>query len=109
MIDLRTMKIVSLPFYKFRNMGECEQYSLDNILKRLQRAKIVEFADKLDGSFIQITYSDSLYDGHNYILTSSKNLDEVVSPVIKYAREFYEKNKSYQRMISDHPGLYFCF
>ena len=108
-IDLRTMKIVSLPFYKFRNMGECEQYSLDNILKRLQRAKIVEFADKLDGSFIQITYSDSLYDGHNYILTSSKNLDEVVSPVIKYAREFYEKNKSYQRMISDHRDYTFVF
>ena len=113
-IDIRDFSIVSLPFYKFRNMGETagvdSLYSVDSIMKRLQTAKKIEYADKIDGSFIQITsLGKKRINGKPYVLASSGNLDEKISPVLTYARHYYEGNKSYSNLVSDFPDYTFIF
>ena len=49
-IDVRNEEIVLAPFRKFMNAGETEEYSFDNIKKRIENASSIEITDKLDGS-----------------------------------------------------------
>ena len=75
-IDLSTMNYVSLPFKKFRNINETSEYSIDAIKLRISNAKTpIEFSEKLDGSFIQMSYirDPNLYKG--IIISSSSSLD----------------------------------
>ena len=88
-INLELEEIVLSPFKKFRNLGECEENSLENIKRKIDVAKSIEITDKLDGSMQSarwyynevimsgsqsLSLSDSwrLTDGHN-MLTSNLN------------------------------------
>jgi len=118
-IDLRDMKVVSLPYSKFRNMGETSgdnsEFSVASVMKRVNSAKLLEFADKLDGSFIQITdllgKTITMNNGksYDYIITSSKHIDEDISPIITYARNYYEANPSYSKLIHENKDYTFMF
>lgn len=55
-IDLSDLSIVSLPYHKFRNMGECDGYEQEDVEARIDHAKRVEFSEKLDGSMVQIAW-----------------------------------------------------
>lgn len=55
-IDLPTHGIVSLPYYKFRNLNECDGYMSDQVDARIDVASKVEFTEKLDGSMIQLRH-----------------------------------------------------
>ena len=56
-VDVRDMSIVSLPYYKFRNLGECVAYDLDHVRVAIEAAggKLIA-TEKLDGSMIQMRY-----------------------------------------------------
>lgn len=88
-INLELEEIVLSPFKKFRNLGECEENSLENIKRKIDVAKSIEITDKLDGSMQSarwyynevimsgsqsLSLSDSwrLTDGYN-MLTSNLN------------------------------------
>lgn len=88
-INIVSEEIVLSPFKKFRNLGECEENSIDNIKKKIEVAKSIEITDKLDGSmqsarwyngkFIMsgsqsLSLSDSwrLTDGYNMLVNDSK-------------------------------------
>ena len=47
-INLELEEIVLSPFKKFRNLGECEENSLDNIKRKIDVAKSIEITDKVD-------------------------------------------------------------
>ena len=66
-VDARTLGIASLPFYKFRNVGECEAYSPENVAAACAERGVVA-TEKLDGSFIQLR---ALPDGGRVLSTSN--------------------------------------
>lgn len=56
-IDVRDMSIVSLPYYKFRNLNETQAYDIDHVRKAIEdnHGNLVA-TEKLDGSMIQMRY-----------------------------------------------------
>ena len=49
-IDVEKNCIILSPMKKFFNINEIEETTLENIQRRIDKAKTVEFSDKLDGS-----------------------------------------------------------
>lgn len=108
-LDINRCKVVSLPFYKFMNMNESEDYNEKNILDRLTKASIVEYTNKIDGSFIQITKLNSEYDFYKYpeLVASSRNIDE--TEIVRGAREWYENNPEYKLLVRSYPEYTLMF
>lgn len=108
-LDIRNFEVVSLPFYKFMNMNEAEDYTYEAVMQRLKCAKVVEYTDKLDGSFIQITKLKKKYDFYGYedLLTSSKNIRDTL--IVTGARKWYEGHVNYKEMVRSYPGFTFMF
>ena len=70
-INLKTMDYASLPYARFRDLGEAPSYSQEEVKRRIQEASLVEFTDKLDGSLIQITHiKDPRFFEGNLVPTS---------------------------------------
>lgn len=111
-INLESNTIVSLPFYKFFNIDENEEYSKKNIQKRIAKSKSLLVMDKLDGSFIQITF-----DGNTFIVGTSssfsskvetKSNNEHLDIAIDYF--FYDMAyKSLREQVKQNPQLTFMF
>lgn len=99
-IDLFTYEIISLPFYKFMNINENKDYLESEIMNRLMASKLVEYADKIDGSFIQITSLNKRYSFYPYsdLLTSSKNLKDTL--IVNDARKWYEEHTNYKYFVN---------
>ena len=103
-VDIRNFKVISLPFYKFMNIGEGVEYSLDSILHRLSCASLVEYADKADGSFIQATCIDKnyyKYYPYDTLLTTSKNIRD--TEIYSAARKWYEAHINYKKLVYAYP------
>lgn len=107
--NVRSFSVVSLPFYKFMNLNEAADYSSDAVSKRLENASSVEYSNKMDGSFIQISKLDKTSDFYNYpdILTSSKNILD--TDIVVLGRKWYESQPDYKRMVMDNPDYTFMF
>lgn len=107
--NVRTLRVVSLPYYKFMNRGEATDYMEPVLLERLKRAKLVEYSDKMDGSFIQITMLDKVYDFYKYpeLLTSSKNILNTETVVL--GRKWYETQPEYKNLVRGNPEYTFMF
>ena len=58
-IDVENDCIILSPFSKFFNINELEETSLDNVQKRIAKAKTIEFSDKLDGSMQSARWYDN--------------------------------------------------
>lgn len=58
-IDINTKQIVSYPFDKFFNLGECEETSIDKMQDIIDNAKYISVMDKVDGSTIIITKTEN--------------------------------------------------
>lgn len=108
-LDINRYKVVSLPFYKFMNLNESEDYSEKNILDRLAKANVVEYTNKIDGSFIQITKLNREYNFYKYqeLLASSRNVDE--TEIVGNAREWYENHPEYKLLVRSYPEYTLMF
>ena len=103
-IDFRKEELVLVPFRKFRNLNECNETSEARIRELLRDAKIVEFADKLDGSM----QSARFYDGR-LVMSGSRSIDRNSSYRLDNGYRFIESHENYIRMLRDHPHLTFVF
>ena len=103
-IDLKKETLVLVPFKKFRNLNECEETSEANIRERLEKAEVVEFSDKLDGSM----QSARFYDG-KLIVAGSRSIDRGASFRLDNGYRFIETHENYLSMLKDHPDLTFIF
>jgi hypothetical protein len=103
-IDFRKEELVLVPFRKFRNLNECKETSEARIRELLRDAKIVEFADKLDGSM----QSARFYDGR-LVMSGSRSIDRNSSYRLDNGYRFIESHENYIRMLKDHPDLTFVF
>ncbi len=112
-IDLYAMKYVLRPFDKFRNLGECEEYSMDAVQKRIDEAgpERVEVTEKLDGSFIQ---AGAIAGWTAVLLSSSGSLNQERSYQLRDAYQFiWERGNRYGaaicQMVLAHPDTTFMF
>ena len=103
-IDFKKEELVLVPFRKFRNLNECKETSEARIRELLKDAKIVEFADKLDGSM----QSARFYDGR-LVMSGSRSIDRNSSYRLDNGYRFIESHENYIRMLKDHPDLTFVF
>ena len=103
-IDFRNEELVLVPFRKFRNLNECKETSEARIRELLKDAKVVEFADKLDGSM----QSARFYDGR-LVMSGSRSIDRCASYRLNNGYSFIESHENYLRMLKDHPDLTFVF
>ena len=69
-IDVLNDNIVILPFDKFFNINENKETSIENIKKKIKKAKSIEFSNKLDGSM-----QCARYYNHQIIMSGSKAID----------------------------------
>lgn len=99
-IDIDLEEVVILPFKKFRNLNEGEENSIDKVRDRLERAKSIEFSDKLDGSMICAT----MYNG-KIVMSSSQSLDTAKSWRLSDAMKMFFSNPGYKKMVKDHNRL----
>lgn len=115
-VSLVTHEIVSLPFYKFRNLGECEAYSLDNVAAAIETAERVEVTDKMDGSFLQMKWmgEECTVFGSSHRLTSmsgslNPETNETLAFVYDWIDEFEAAGMRYTDMCRDFEDWTFIF
>ena len=74
----------------------------ENVLKRMQHANIVEVSNKMDGSMIAARYYNN-----DYIISTSKNLDENISKILKDAKAMFTDN--YKQLLLNNKDYTFIF
>lgn len=61
-IDLEKEQLVLTPFRKFFNLNEVEENKIETVINKINHAKVVEVADKLDGSMHSARwYNDDVF------------------------------------------------
>lgn len=104
-IDTTTCRVALYPFDKFFNINELEETSLENVKRRIAKAKNIEFSDKLDGSMVSARY----YKG-KLILNGSKSLNPSESwRLADNYRIVATEKATLGRMIKENPGYTFIF
>lgn len=104
-IDTATCRVALYPFDKFFNINELEETSLENVKQHIDKAKSVEFSDKLDGSMVTGRY----YDG-KLILSGSKSLNPSESWRLAENYKIVANEKStLGRLIKENPDYTFIF
>ena len=101
-LDIYKNDLVLTPFKKFRNLNECEEYSLENVQKRIENATTIEIYNKLDGSM-----QSARYYGGDYIMAGSQALDPEHSWRLQSGYRLLEDN--YRLMLRMHPEYTFIF
>lgn len=105
--------IASLPYYKFRNLNECDGYMEPEVRTRIADAVHGEFTDKLDGSMMQMRHlpdaADVFPDG--LLLTSSGSLSPVTSDHVRFGYEYVRTHPAerFHDMCRENPGKTFIF
>lgn len=113
-INLKSMIIESLPFYKFFNMGERDDYSADVIYSLAVNSRYMEFTDKLDGSFIQMTRTGNTKDSGNIqvLMTSSNTITPKGNAHLEYVHKCVHEDKNgegFFPLCCAYPELTFMF
>lgn len=103
-IDVEKETIVIAPFKKFMNLNQTEEYSLENVQKRIEKATCVEISTKIDGSMQCVSF----YEGE-YIMTGAQAvaLDNSWRLQDGYNRFMAEDNL--KRMVRENPNFTFIF
>lgn len=101
-IDIRSEEVVVAPFRKFFNLNEVEENLIENIIIEIEKAKSVEFANKLDGSMQCAT----MYKGE-VLLTGSMALTPKSSWRLEEGYRMLTSN--HINMIKDSPFITFIF
>lgn len=120
--DTRDMSIVSNPYYKFRNLNECDSYSEANVRAAIAAngGRMVA-TEKLDGSLIQLRYmEDEDREGGAWrdgmLVTTSNTLDGSDSAPqnshLANVRRMYvhaANDPRYRELARAYPGKTLCF
>ena len=116
-LNLQSWTVASLPFTKFRNLGETESYSMEEIQRRLSLAgnERTEVSEKLDGSMVQLRFlgkewEEDLFRGvlvstsGSLVPSQSRHLADILS----YLRTSPQAEYIY-KLVMAHPGQTFLF
>lgn len=103
-IDIKNDCIILCPFKKFFNINEIEETSLENIKKKIDNAKTIEFSDKLDGS-MQI----ARWYNNKIIMAGSQALNPNNSWRLKNGYEMINVLPGYKEMLIKYPEYTFIF
>ena len=95
-IDVVNECLVTRPYDKFFNIGECEENNEKNIRDRIKNCKSLEFSNKLDGSLVIARYYlDNLY-------ISSSGMADEDSIIISFAKKCINNNSNILNLIKDY-------
>jgi len=100
-VDLKEDKIVLLNFRKFFNLNEAEN-DIESVMKEIEGAEIVEFANKLDGSMQSVRYYKN-----DYFMAGSMALDLNKSWRLQDGYSMLTDN--HKQMIKNNPIFTFIF
>lgn len=103
-IDLINEEIVLCPFKKFRNINECEETSLENIKNRINKAKLIEITDKLDGSMQSATWYNN-----EIVMSGSQALDKENSWRLADGYRMLINDEHYINLLKSRPDCTFIF
>lgn len=120
--DTRDMSVVSNPYYKFRNLNECDAYSEANVRAAIDAngGRMVA-TEKLDGSLIQLRYVEGEdRDGGAWrdgmLVTTSNTLDGSASApqnshLVNVRRMYIHAadDGRYRDLARAYPGKTLCF
>ena len=112
-IDTESKEIVLLPYDKFFNLGEREETSQENIANRLQKARNVEFAVKMDGSLICTRwYKDQLVVAtsgtigpNNFLIDKSIEYINSHPNYLKLLQEYKDYTFMFEYIFQDDPHI----
>ena len=95
----------SVPFYKFMNVNQTEEYSIENIKRRIEDASYVEFTQKMDGCFVQAFYDRDLLH-----TTTACSFSHSQGAVIAHnANKYFVEQSNYCRMVEENQNWTFMF
>lgn len=103
-IDVEKNCIILSPMKKFFNINEIEETTLENIQRRIDKAKIVEFSDKLDGSMQSARwYNNAL------VVAGSQAINPDNSWRLRDGYRMIYELAGYKKMLQDYPDYTFIF
>lgn len=103
-IDVEKDCIILVPFAKFFNINELEETSLENIQRRIDNAKTIEFSDKLDGSM----QSARWYNGR-IVMAGSQAINPDNSWRLQDGYRMINELPGYKEMLMKYPECTFIF
>ena len=103
-INIKRDELVLTPFRKFRNLNEGEETSYENVRRRIESARCVEFSNKLDGSMQAARF----YRGE-IVMVGSQSLDRANSWRLADGYRMLMADEGYSRMLRDNPDITFIF
>jgi len=103
-IDVKNDCIILSPFSKFFNINELEETSLQNIQKRISKAKIIEFSDKLDGSM-----QSARWYNNKIVMAGSQAINPNNSWRLQDGYRMINKLSGYKEMLMKYPECTFIF
>lgn len=107
-IDVLNEVVVIAPFKKFMNLNQNEEYSLDNVQRKMEKAisthKPVEITSKLDGSMQCATYYRD-----NVIMSGAQAIDKNKSWRLQDGFERLMSDNNLIKMIKENMNLTFIF
>lgn len=103
-VDVVNECIVLCPFSKFFNINELEETSLENVQNRINKAKTVEFSDKLDGSMQSATWY-----GDKIVMAGSQAINPADSWRLQDGYKMIRKIPGYEKMLKECPNATFIF
>lgn len=111
-LRMDTNEIVSLPFYKFRNLNECSDYMMDKITDKIKNAEYIEFTDKMDGSFVQMTYYPDVFGRTDNVLATTSG--SIALQTNTHLRHLYQmiddaSDRHYAELVNDNKDKTFIF
>ena len=93
-IDVVNEVVVLKPYTKFFNINEVPDTQENIIKQKLNRAKKVEFSNKLDGSLVSARY----YNGEFFVASSGMLEDSII---VKFANKVIKGDVNYQNLLKD--------
>jgi len=101
-LDMDKEQPVIVPFKKFRNLNETEEYHLHNIEEMAYNTYDFEISEKLDGSMISV----AMYEG-KLVVATGHHLDPKISMQIGLAEKYITQGIT--DMITSNPDKTFIF
>ena len=103
-IDVEKEAIVIAPFKKFMNLNQTEEYSLEKVTEKIQKATCVEISTKIDGSMQCATF----YEG-DYVMTGAQAVDKENSWRLQGGYSRFMADENLKRMVRENPNFTFIF
>lgn len=103
-IDVEKDYLVLTPFSKFFNINELEETNIDKIQDRINKAKTVEFSDKLDGSM-----QSARWYGNKIIMSGSQAINPDNSWRLEDGYKMINSFSGYKDMLTKYPEYTFIF